>query len=117
MKKETASETRNFDEISFVIQNMNKEYHISYTLEDYARMCNMSKYHFLRVFKSITGASPLEYRNSIRLSHAKVKLQDTNYPISEIAESVGYSSAAYFSIAFKKSFGIAPSEFRKSEIN
>ena len=77
----------------------------------------MSKYHFLRVFKGITGASPLEYRNSIRLAHAKVKLQDTNDPISEIAESLGYGSATYFSIAFKKSFGISPIEFRKSEIN
>ena len=45
-------------EISAVIQIMNKEYYVNYTLSDYAEMARMSKYYFLRTFKEITG-SPL----------------------------------------------------------
>ena len=46
-KKESVPKGRYFDRISFVIQNMNKEYDKNYTLNDYAKMCNMSKFHFL----------------------------------------------------------------------
>ena len=101
------------DKISFVIQKMNKEYWENYSLEDYARLCCMSKYHFLRVFKNITGCSPIEYRNSIRLEHAKDMLCDTDNTVNEIGLKVGYSSNAYFCNAFKAKFNMPPSEYRK----
>ena len=114
-EKVSAPQGRYFDKISFVIQSMNKEYHINYTLDEYAKMCNMSKFHFLRVFKDITGTSPLEYRNKIRLDHAKELLEDTNIPVNEIGRSVGYSSGAYFCDAFKAKNGISPSQYRKTK--
>ena len=114
-EKESAPQSRYFDKISFIIRNMNKEYHMNYSLDDYADMCNMSKFHFLRIFKSITGTSPLEYRNNIRLDHAKEFLADTNMPINEIARRSGFSSATYFCDAFKKKNGVSPSQYRKTE--
>jgi len=112
-EKKSAPESRYFDKISFVIQKMNKEYHNNCTLDEYAKMCNMSKFHFLRVFKSITGFSPVEYRNRIRTDHAKELLEDTDIPINEIGRNVGYSSGAYFCDAFKAKFGMSPSQYRK----
>jgi len=114
-EKESAPQSRYFDKISFVIRNMNKEFHINYSLDDYASMCNMSKFHFLRIFKGITGTSPLEYRNNIRLDHAKELLADTNTPINEIARRLGFSSATYFCDTFKKKNGVSPSQYRKTE--
>ena len=113
-EKESAPQSRYFDRISFVIQKMNKDYQKNDTLDSYAKMCNMSKFHFLRVFKDITGASPLEYRNKIRLDHAKELLEDTTIPINEIANTVGYSSGTYFCDAFKAQNGVSPSIYRKS---
>ena len=101
------------DKIAFVIQMMNREYAKEHTLADYAEICNMSKFHFLRVFKEITGASPVEYKNKIRMEHAIEFLQDGETPIGEIAEQVGFSSAAYFCDAFKKKYGVSPSSYRK----
>ena len=102
------------DKISFVIQNMNKEYNKNYSLENYAKMCCMSKYHFLRIFKEVTGCSPIEYRNSIRLEHAKEMLSDTDNTIEEIGYNVGYTSNTYFCNTFKLKFGISPGEYRRS---
>ena len=102
------------DKISFVIQIMNKEYEKDYSLEDFAKMCNMSKFHFIRIFKEITGSSPLEYRNKIRLDHAKELLADTDKTISEIGRSVGYPHNSYFCDAFKNKTGMSPSQYRKS---
>lgn len=101
------------DKISFIIQKMNKEYYENYSLEDYAQLCCMSKYHFLRVFKNITGCSPIEYRNTIRLEHAKDLLSDTESSVNEISRNVGYSNGAYFCNAFKNAFGVSPGEYRK----
>lgn len=112
-EKESAPQGRYFDKISFVIQNMNKEYQNNYTLDEYAKMCNMSKFHFLRIFKDITGTSPLEYRNKIRLDHARELLEDTNIPINEISRAVGYSANTYFCDAFKAKIGVSPSQYRK----
>ncbi len=114
-KKESSAQGKHFDKISYIIQKMNIEYQMNYTLEDYAKMCNMSKFHFLRVFKEITGTSPLEYRNSIRLDHVKEEISDTNIPISEIAENTGYTSASYFCQAFKKRFGMSPNQYRNND--
>ena len=92
---------------------MNSDYGKPCTLDDYAATCNMSKFHFLRVFKEITGASPIEYRNRIRIEHAKELLLYTNTPVGEIAAAVGYSSDTYFCDAFKSAVGASPSEYRK----
>lgn len=101
------------DKISFIIQKMNKEYEQNRSLEDYAQMCCMSKYHFLRVFKDVTGCSPIEYRNSIRLEHAKEMLCETDNTVDEISIRIGYTSNAYFCNAFKLKFGMSPSQYRK----
>jgi AraC-like DNA-binding protein len=72
----------------------------------------MSKYHFLRVFKSITGKTPIEYRNTIRLEHAKELLLDSDHSVTEIADITGFESNVYFCNAFKAKTGFSPSEFR-----
>lgn len=115
-EKESAPRGGYFDKISFVIQSMNKEYQNNHTLDEYAKMCNMSKFHFLRIFKDITGISPLEYRNNIRLDHAKELLEDTTIPINEIGRRVGYSSDTYFCDAFKSKVGVSPSQYRKNKV-
>ena len=102
------------DEISLAVQVMNREYEKNDSLEDYAKMCRMSKYHFLRIFKSVVGCTPIEYRNRIRLEHAKELLCDTSQTVGEIATTLGFSSNVYFSNVFKEKFGVSPSQYRKN---
>ena len=112
--KETAPLGQYMDKISFIIQKMNREYENPYSLEDYAQMCCLGKFHFLRIFKELTGCSPMEYRNNIRLEHAKELLTDTDLLIEEISRRVGYASNVYFCDAFKAKVGLSPSQYRKS---
>lgn len=109
----THPEKENLDRIARAIQHMNKYYESDFSLEDYAKMCNMSKYHFLRVFSGIVGKTPLEYRNNIRLEHACELLSNEKLSVEEISASVGYSSASYFSSAFKKKYGISPKQYQQ----
>lgn len=98
-------------ELNSVIQYINKNYAENLSLEEYAEMCGLSKYHFLREFKKITSVSPLKYRSEIRMCHAKDMLKIKGNRINKIAEQLGYSSAEYFSEAFRKAVGMSPSEY------
>jgi len=66
-----------------------------------------------RVYKQIAGVNISDYIFSIRLNKAKKMLMESNLKVHEIANSVGFDSAAYFIRAFKKSAGITPQEYRE----
>ncbi len=100
-------------EIAPALTEILGSYWLNYTLEDYANMCNLSKYHFSRLFKNYTGFSPIEYRNHIRMKRAKEFLSHPATPIKRISERCGFANSNYFCDAFKKAEGISPSEYRK----
>ena len=107
-----SSRNKELHSVARAIQHINRYCDQSLTLDDYAAMCHMSKYHFLRVFKAVTGVPPLEYRNRIRIGHAKELLKNSYFSVSEIASSLGYASLAYFSAAFRKATGLSPRSYR-----
>ena len=72
--------------------------------------------HLSVVFKQQFGISPMEYRNEIRLTRAKELLRDTNVPITEIAQEIGFDSLPSFYAFFRKHVGETPKEYRKGNI-
>lgn len=102
-------------QIETVIRVMNREFDQNTDLAEYAALCNVSKFHFLRLFKEVTGVSPIEYRNKLRLEHAKALLEDESIPVSEVGARVGYASSSYFCDAFKKKVGVSPRQYRNKQ--
>ena len=82
-------------------------------LDEIAKRANLSKYHFCKVFKILTGQTVIEYVNSVRIEHAKELLNKSCFNITEICFKVGYSDISNFNRTFKKIMGIAPSKYRK----
>ena len=75
------------------------------------RLCCISDTYFRKLFFSKFNLSPQEYVITERLSHAKTIIESTDYDsIAEVAELVGYKDPLYFSKAFKKIYGVSPSE-------
>jgi YesN/AraC family two-component response regulator len=83
------------------------------TLEMLADMLYISPAQLSKVFRKITGRSPIKYLIEIRLKHAYELLLHTNLTVKEIAEKVGYHDPFYFSKLFKKHYDLAPSNVRK----
>lgn len=102
--------------VARAIQHMNSYPSSNLKLSDYADMCCVSKYHFARIFKEVTGDTPLNYRNRIRIELAKGLVENGYLSISEIAENLGFASAAYFSDSFKRFVGRSPSEYKREVI-
>lgn len=80
--------------------------------EGLAELCNMSKYHFCRVFKRVMGVTPVQYQTECRLHIADVLIQSPELSISSIATQVGFDDEAYFSRCYKKHRGVSPKAMR-----
>jgi len=68
---------------------------------------------FLGMFRKVLKKSPRDYVEEYRIRQACQLLGETNLPVTTIAHSVGYEDPLYFSKAFKKNTGRAPSDYRK----
>lgn len=82
-----------------------------FSTNDFARLMAMSRSRFYLKMRSITGESPLDFVKRIRFAAAIGLLKEGRMNITEIAEASGFNSASYFTTAFKKEFGCAPSEY------
>jgi two-component system response regulator YesN len=78
---------------------------------------NMSEAYFSQVFKEQAGINFFDYVESIRMKHAICLLGDSDLPVKEIAEHIGYGSLNTFSRAFKRYYGTSPSHYRSSRNN
>jgi two-component system, response regulator YesN len=97
----------------FIIQYMNLHYSEDLYLEKMADITETTPKYFSNYFKKIFGINFVEHLNSIRISHAKEYLKNTDTAISEIGEKVGYANSSTFTITFKKYCGMSPTEFRR----
>ena len=87
------------------------------TLKSLAAASYLSPFHFARLFKKLTGASPHNYLAGIRATRAQLLLAETDLSVTEIGMRVGYLSGSHFTKAFRLATGTTPREFRQSLIS
>ncbi|HEX8142519.1 MAG TPA: helix-turn-helix domain-containing protein [Pyrinomonadaceae bacterium] len=85
-------------------------------LEEIASAAYLSPFHFARLFKKLTGASPHAYLATLRVERAQTLLAETDLSIAEVSARVGYASSSHFTKAFRQSTGLTPSAFRAAVI-
>lgn len=83
------------------------------TLEELAEVANLSRYHFARTFKRVTGQSPMHYFVQMRIQQACYLLDTTRESIKQIAFAVGYADPLYFSQLFRRIIGVSPQGYRQ----
>ena len=67
--------------------------------------------YFCRRFKLVTGLTPMNYIQILRLEDAKSKITEGSLKISEISALCGFKDASYFTRCFKKRYGMTPAHY------
>lgn len=106
--------TYNSRRIEKTLEYMNHNFDKPITLNEVARLANMSDAAFSRFFKQRTGNTFIDSLTEIRLGHASRMLIDTTQSIAEIAYHCGFNNISNFNRIFKKKKSCTPKDFRES---
>ncbi len=82
------------------------------SLQELSTKIFINKSYLSRLFRKETGITVFEYALDVRIELAKKMLNNPSVRICEIADRLGYEYAQQFTSDFKKTVGLAPSEFR-----
>ena len=85
-------------------------------LQDLAAIAGMSKYHFLRVFRRLTGVTPHQYLISARMRRAALDLASSRRPVLDVALDAGFGDLSSFNNRFRATFGLTPTQYRASPL-
>jgi AraC family transcriptional regulator len=95
-----------------VIEFMEAYYAHDLSLEALAREAAISKFHFVRVFRKAFGCTPHAALVQIRLKAACKWLTTTSLRVEEVARQCGYPRIDHFGTAFRRRYGMSPSQYR-----
>ena len=103
------------------IESMNVEKVIHYmldnidgnlSLEQLSQYSNLSRCHFIRLFKKKAGYTPMNYYIRLKVQKACELLESSTAKINRISGMLGFNNPYYFSITFKRIVGHSPQAYR-----
>ena len=109
--KNTDAKERLFKSVMYIHENFRNKISVN----QLAKMENMSESHYRTVFTSMYGESPIEYIISRRIEAAVNMLENTDKSLNEISCLSGYNDMYYFAKQFKRKPGISPGKYRKNK--
>jgi AraC-like DNA-binding protein len=91
---------------------MRSHLHDSLNLDALAAQFKLSRFHFAKTYRALTGHAPIQDFIQLKMAHACRLLDEGEQSIREVAEQLGYEDQYYFSRLFRKAVGMAPSHYR-----
>jgi AraC family transcriptional regulator len=80
-------------------------------LDTLARIANVSRFHFVRMFKLSTGLSPMIYVEQNRIRKAQALIKEEQLSLAAIAAEVGFADQSHFTRRFRLHVGCTPSDY------
>ena len=98
--------------IEHSVNYIQKNFTYDISLSETAKLFGVSTEHFSRKFKQEIGLGFNEYITILRLKKAEELLKTETISISNVASLCGFNDSNYFSIRFKRMYGISPKAFQ-----
>ncbi|MFT5506492.1 MAG: transcriptional regulator GlxA family with amidase domain [Gammaproteobacteria bacterium] len=95
-----------------VINLMESNIEVPLALPVIAKRCNLSLRQIERLFHKYRNVTPSQYYLSLRLTHAKQLLLNTNRSVIDISIATGFETQSYFTACYRKFFGSSPRNHR-----
>ena len=113
-EKTVASESQPHPLETSVDTYLRNHLHEPVTVSDIARQVHMSRAHFIRSYKSLTGKSPMTVLRLLRVECARDKIITTRLALKQIAAETGFYDEHHLAHTFRKLLAVSPSYFRKN---
>jgi len=84
-------------------------------LAHFAEYAGLSPSYLCKVFKMLTGRSPMDHFNRLKIREACSQLSTRDTTVKEVASCLGFHDTYYFSRLFKKFVGLSPDHFRQAQ--
>jgi AraC-like DNA-binding protein len=101
-------------QVGLAVSTIHRDPRHDWSVEELAQQCNLSRSAFAARFVARVGQPPATYLAHVRLDVATDLLRDSSLSVARIAESVGYTSEAAFSRAFRNRYGAPPARWRRA---
>ena len=99
--------------IGEICEYLSHHLHEKLTVEDICSRFWISRSNLNRKFRRETGQGVIDYFIDMKLQRAKSLIRSSSQSFTEISDSLGFSSAGYFSKTFKAKFGMTPPEYSR----
>ncbi len=110
---ESFSNVKKSEIIENSIELIHENFQDNINLEQMAQSAHLSKFYFLKLFKSYAGVTPYEYLINCRVNFAKKLLHTSSLTVKEICYESGFSDENNFIRCFKKTTGNTPLHYRQ----
>lgn len=101
----------------YAIEYIQRHFKEKIRIHELAEHIGVSRSYLTQLIQREVGISPQEYLTSVRMEYAKQNLRKTDDLVRDVAIDCGYEDPLAFSKAFKRKFGISPSEYRAQSRN
>ena len=96
-----------------IVEYMHTHLEQGVSLDELAKLANLSTYHFSRMFKYSLGQPPHRYMTELRLQKARRLILKSNAPLKDIAVQLGFNDQSHLGKKFKQRFGASPAQARR----
>ena len=115
MEKDSApSKTPSDEQYSKIVQVMQNHRQENLSLEELARLCQMSVSNMKRIFGKYSDVGIAKFFLTLRMRYA-MELLEQGISANQVAQMLQFSDTAYFYTVFKRETGITPSQYRKQK--
>jgi len=116
MLEQLCQQNSNVSKISRAVDHIVKNIDKKISLDDMAKLADMSINNFHILFKKALNDTPVQYIKKIRLNKAKQLILYNNMKAVDAADAVGYDSTSQFSREFKRYFSVSPSQIKDVKV-
>jgi PAS domain S-box-containing protein len=105
--------TNDYGDVAAAIHEVRNDLEATWTVDEMARLAKLSAYQFDQRIREAFHLSANQLVLKLRMDRAVQRLRDSTKPIVQIALECGYSDQSAFTRQFRRTIGLAPSDFRR----
>ena len=109
---EVSAHDKNYRKLRSVLGYVEEHYAEKIQISELSEIIHVCDDRLIRLFKEVTGETPIEYIMNLRIEAAIKLLSTTDFSVADIADQTGFGSATYMTRVFKQKLSTTPGKYR-----